>query len=59
MKTLILAAAVAAITALNLSSPAMAAEYGPPATGNWHYAWAPHWTRPSVPLGSHAPAWPH
>jgi crotonobetainyl-CoA:carnitine CoA-transferase CaiB-like acyl-CoA transferase len=19
----------------------------------------PHWTRPSVPLGSHAPAWPH
>ena len=43
MKTLVLAAAIAALTALNLS-PAMAAEYGPPATGNWHYAWQYHYT---------------
>jgi hypothetical protein len=42
MKTLIFAAAIAAITALNLS-PASAAEYGPPAAGTWHYVWEYHY----------------
>ena len=42
MKTLIFAAAIAAITALNLS-PASAAEYGRPEAGNWHYAWQYHY----------------
>lgn len=43
MKTLIFAAAIAAVTALNLSSPALAAQYGKPEAGSWHYEWQYHY----------------
>jgi hypothetical protein len=43
MKSLIFAAAIAAITGLNLTSPAMAAQYGQPEAGNWHYSWQYHY----------------
>lgn len=42
MKTLIFAAVVASFAALNLS-PASAAQYGQPTTGNWHYVWEYHY----------------
>jgi hypothetical protein len=43
MKTLIFAAAIAAMTALNFSPPASAAQYGTPEAGQWHYAWQYHY----------------
>jgi hypothetical protein len=43
MKSLIFAAAIAAVAALSLSSPASAAQYGQPEAGQWHYAWQYHY----------------
>lgn len=43
MKTLIFAAAIAAVAALNLT-PASAAQYGQPSTGTPHYEWQYHYT---------------
>lgn len=42
MKTLVFAAAIAALATLDLS-PALAAQYGKPAAGNWHYEWQYHY----------------
>jgi hypothetical protein len=42
MKTLLAATAIAFVAFVNLS-PASAAQYGQPETGNWHYAWQYHY----------------
>jgi hypothetical protein len=42
MKTLVFAATIAAVAALNWS-PASAAQYGAPSTGTPHYEWQYHY----------------
>ena len=42
MKTLVFAATIAAVAALNWS-PASAAQYGTPSTGTPHYEWQYHY----------------
>ena len=42
MKTLIFAAVMAAVTALNLA-PASAMQYGQPSQGAWHYEYQYHY----------------
>jgi len=44
MKTLLAATAAVALAVFMSLTPASAAEYGPPAAGQWHYAWEYHYT---------------